>query len=242
MARASSTVANGKESKSSTIRSASSIIARDQWRRGMGPRGTRCGLSAVSGAEVVWHELTRVVLREDVGYGVTAGEVLHVWLPDAEAVANFAILLGRLIEWRRDRWSGEREEHLGKPARSHHVDILGPDGKAISRVEIDDMVGRIVHLSVENRPPAAARTEAAKRRRLRPAARPADRGRPRSDLSGPRRSLSPAPEPDLAIRPDPCGRLSRAPSRLPGRRAGRPRTKRGGRCPRSRRRRSRCRG
>jgi hypothetical protein len=96
---------------------------------------------------------TRVVMREERGYGVTAGEVLHVWLPEAETVADVAMLLGRLVDWARERLRREHEGHPGEPARSHYVDILGPDGKAISRVEIDDTVGRVVELPVKDHPP-----------------------------------------------------------------------------------------
>jgi hypothetical protein len=95
----------------------------------------------------------RVVVRDEIGYGVTGGEVLHVWLPDTDVILNVAILVAHLKDWAKDRWRREREEHPADPARSHYVDLLGPDGRAISRIEVDDSVGRVVELPVKDHPP-----------------------------------------------------------------------------------------
>jgi hypothetical protein len=94
----------------------------------------------------------RVAIRDERGYGVTAMEVLHVWLPDADALVNAAMLLSHLTNWAKDRQHRERRDHPDEPVRTRYVDLLGPDGTAISRVEIADSIPRVVELPVEDHP------------------------------------------------------------------------------------------
>jgi hypothetical protein len=90
-------------------------------------------------------------LRDEVGYGVSATEVLHVWLPDLDVVLNATLMSSSLASWLRDRWRSEREAHPEAPVRRRYVDLLGPDGKVLKAIEVTEPEGDIVAVT-ENLP------------------------------------------------------------------------------------------
>jgi hypothetical protein len=67
--------------------------------------------------------------REQVGYGVTWYEVLHVWLPDAGKVL-LGTVLKELIFWARDRMKKKSK------TRPKSINIYGPNGEVLKSVVI----------------------------------------------------------------------------------------------------------
>lgn len=83
-----------------------------------------------------------VAVREEVGYGVTLIEVLHVFVEHKEEISLTAGAVGAVIRWMKRRW--ERDK-----GRQRTVLIWGPRGEPLKSVKIDDPDGE----PVEENPP-----------------------------------------------------------------------------------------
>ncbi len=88
-----------------------------------------------------------VAVREEVGYGVTLIEVLHVFVEHKEEISLTAGAVGAVIRWMKRRW--ERDK-----GRQRAVLIWGPRGEPLKSVKIDDPDGEPVEEDPpqENRP------------------------------------------------------------------------------------------
>ena len=82
----------------------------------------------------------RFAYRKQKGYGVTWWEVLYIWLPwIGTAVGAIAVekavekIIDLSIDWFRRRFNKE-----GKWKRPKYVAILGPDGKVLKSVRVND--------------------------------------------------------------------------------------------------------
>jgi hypothetical protein len=101
----------------------------------------------------------RPAMREEEGYGVSLHEVLYVWiLSEPFRVELEKKLLDLVIDWARDRWRKEKEEHPDAEPRPRSVTILGPDGEPLKALVVRD----------DSSEPEEDRTEEARVERPRP--------------------------------------------------------------------------
>lgn len=82
----------------------------------------------------------RFAYREQKGYGVTWWEVLYIWLPwigvAAGAIAGEKAV-EKIVELSID-WARRRFKKEGEQKRPKYVAILGPDGKVLKSVRLND--------------------------------------------------------------------------------------------------------
>lgn len=91
-------------------------------------------VSADPGADV------QIAVRPERGYGVTLQEVLYVWDVATDVVGDLALLgtpVAAAVAWLRRRAKKERDAGM-VPPRTRVAVLLGPDGKPLSRVIVED--------------------------------------------------------------------------------------------------------
>jgi hypothetical protein len=82
-----------------------------------------------------------IARRPERGYGVSFHEVLAVWDVVTEAADDVMTVAGPIsliVGWMRRRAQRERERHPGARPRPRTVPLIGPDGKVLKRIVIDD--------------------------------------------------------------------------------------------------------
>ena len=79
--------------------------------------------------------------RPERGYGVTLHEVLAVWDLATDIVGDVTTVagpIGLIVSWMRRRSRKERDEHPDSQPRPRTIEILGPDGRVLKTVVIED--------------------------------------------------------------------------------------------------------
>lgn len=82
----------------------------------------------------------QVAIRPERGYGVTLHEVLYIWDVTTDIVGDITTVatpFAAAVAWARRRARKDREQH-GSNTRPRTVVLLGPDGKTVKQVVIED--------------------------------------------------------------------------------------------------------
>lgn len=82
-----------------------------------------------------------IARRPERGYGVTFVEVLHVWNLVTDVVGDVTTMVGPVAvvcRYLRRRAQREREQHPDAKPRPRVVTLLGPDGRVVKRIVLDD--------------------------------------------------------------------------------------------------------
>lgn len=88
-------------------------------------------IDAIESCDPSYH--VHLAYNDQRGYGVTWWEVLHVWVPwTTIGTAAAKKLVEILIDWARHKLAGAEENK-----RPRSVTIYGPDGKILTRIEVD---------------------------------------------------------------------------------------------------------
>lgn len=97
-------------------------------------------------------------VRDEIGYGVSYHEVLHIWAVYKEISGDIADTAGMIlpfaaaVKWMQARWKSDRESDASDTPRPRSVSLVDERGNIIESVEINLPTGDAVDTTGKPRP------------------------------------------------------------------------------------------